>query len=121
MKECIHERHGCLAAGKFLSMNRKTVHAAIGLILIFCVVVPLVEPILGWNNNIFVTGHDAESTLAVVMLLVELVLALAAILVSLLSVFRVIDRILKESLPPTSELGFRIAVSDLSPPVPLRI
>lgn len=117
----IHERHRFVAGNALLPVNRKTLHAAIGLILIFCAVFPLVEPILGWNNNIFVTGHDTESTLALVILLLELVLALAGALVFLLAVFRVIERILEKSLLLTSESGFRIAVPDLSPPVPLRI
>lgn len=118
---CKHERRRHLAEDTFLPVNRRALHAAIGLILIFCVVFPLVEPILGWNNNIFVTGHDTESTLALVILLLELVLALAGALVFLLAVFQVIDRILEKSLSVTSESDFRIAVPDLSPPVPLRI
>lgn len=116
-----HERRGHGVANTFLPANRKTLHAAVSLILLFCVVVPFVEPLLGCNNNIFVTGQDTESNLAFVILLFELVLALAGILALFLPVFQVIDRILDKYLPLASESGFCIAVPDLSPPVPLRI
>ncbi len=102
-------------------MNRKALHVAIGLILIFCIVVPFVEPALGWDNNIFVTGQDTESTVAVVVLLMELVLALAGILIFVLAVFRVIDRIREKFLLLTFESSFGILILNVSPPVPLRI
>src|SRR5881397_3699603 len=67
------------SSGRFPAMNRKTLHILLGLVLVACLVCPYVEFAIGWNDTIFTTGCDTESSVAVVMLLVGLVLALAAV------------------------------------------
>jgi len=102
-------------------MNRRIFHVLIALVLVACVVSPFVESALNCNDNVFSTGSDSESTLAIVVLLLELVLSLASLLVFLLPNFQLEDRVRTESRRPTSVFGFCINISDFSSSVPLRI
>jgi hypothetical protein len=91
------------------------------LILVICLVCPYVETALGWDGNIFMTGQDSETTVVVVILLLELVVALTGIL----SLFRpdigVSVDLAKESSPLAYRSDFRLTSPDTSPPVALRI
>jgi hypothetical protein len=107
--------------GTFPAMNRRIFHVLIALVLVACVVSPFVESALNCNDNVFSTGSDSESTLAIVVLLLELVLSLASLLVFLLPNFQLEDRVRTESRRPTSVFGFCINISDFSFSVPLRI
>ena len=102
-------------------MNRKVFHILLGLILVACLVCPFVEFAIGWNDTIFTTGYDTESSLAVVMLLVELVLALATIIALFLPDVEVTEPLVTKQCPPTSEFGVVILLPDPSLLVPLRI
>jgi hypothetical protein len=102
-------------------VRRRLFHAAIAIILVICILCPFVEMTLGWDNSIFMTGHDTESTLAVVVFLIELVVALSSGLVFLLSCIQVKWRIDEGRESPASDSCFRIPFPDSSPPVPLRI
>jgi len=73
------------------------------------------------NDNVFSTGSDGESTLAIVVLLLELVLSLASLLLFFLPNFQLDDRVDAESRRPTSAFAFCINISDFSSSVPLRI
>jgi len=108
---------------KGLPVSRKAFHIAIALILLICVICPFIEPALGWDNNIFVSGHDGDSTLALVALLLELVLALAGVGVSLvfLRKLQVKGLVVKKRSTPTPEFVLPMVLPDLSPPIPLRI
>jgi hypothetical protein len=86
-----------------------------------CAVSPFVESAVGSDNNIFLTGYDTESTLAVVMLLLELALSLASLLILFCPSIRVNERVVTKHLRLSSDFGFRITILDTSPPVPLRI
>ena len=116
-----HERGRQAVQETFLPVSREAFHLAIALILLICVICPFIEPTFGWNNNIFLTGNDAESTLALVALLLELVLALAGVSLVLLRKLQGKGFIVKKRSTPTSESVFAIVIPDLSPPVPLRI
>ena len=102
-------------------MSRRVFQAVIALILVICLVCPFVEMALGWDSSIFTTGHDSESTLAVIILLFELVLALAGVLVFLIPNIQVKESVVEKYQRLTSDPSFRIAIPDASPPVPLRI
>jgi hypothetical protein len=82
-----------------------------------CAVSPFVESALDCQGSVFSTGYDGESTLAVVVLLLELVLSLAI----LCPAIQVKERIVEEYQRLTSDSGFCITIPDASLPVPLRI
>lgn len=104
-------------------MTRRGFHILSALILVICVLCPYVECALHWNQSIFDTGYDGESTVAVIALL----LILAFLIASLLAHF-IPDSAAAESLvrsPVTlrrAPLDF-IFAPDVSPPplLPLRI
>ena len=106
---------------RFPAMNRRIFHVLIALVLVACVVSPFIESVLNCNDNVFSTGSDGESTLAIVVLLLELVLSLASLLLFLVPTFQLDDRVDAESRRPTSALAFCINISDFSSSVPLRI
>ena len=102
-------------------MNRKVFHVVLGLILVACFVCPFVELAIGWNDTIFSTGYDTESTLAVVMLLVELVLALGTAVAFVLSDVHLTEPLVTKHRLLVFEVDFGNLLPYLSPPVPLRI
>jgi hypothetical protein len=102
-------------------MNRKVFHAAMGLILISCLVCPFVELAIGWNDTIFSSGYDTESLVAVVVLLFELALALASATVFLVVGSRKTEPLVVRHLVLVFGSGFDVLIPDDSPPIPLRI
>jgi hypothetical protein len=102
-------------------MNRRIFHILIALVLVACVVSPFVESTLDCHDNVFSTGSDGESTLAIVLLLLELVLSLTSLLVFLSRNVQLEERVDTERARPSSAFGFCIKFSDSSSSVPLRI
>jgi hypothetical protein len=109
------------SSGRFLAMNRKAFHILLGLVLVSCLVCPFVEFAIGWNDTIFTTGYDTESSVAVIMLLVELVLALATVIALFLPETQLAEPLVTRRYPLTSEFGVAILLPDPSLLVPLRI
>jgi hypothetical protein len=101
--------------------RRRAFHVAIALILVICAISPFVESAVNWNDSVFATGYDTESTLAILVLLLELVISLAGLLVFLCGNMQLGERVVikHSSLGPESDFGFKIP--ELSPPPPLRI
>ena len=96
-------------------------HAIIGLGLLACAICPFVEIALHSPDCIFVNGYDTESTIALVLLLVELVFAVAKLLALLPSqVFAKAAQIQSRPSIFLSAASTAIVV-DLSPPLSLRI
>ena len=60
------------------SRRLRVFHAAIAVILVACVICPFIELAIGWNDTIFTTGYDGESTLAILVLVLELASRLPA-------------------------------------------
>ena len=102
-------------------MSRRMLHVLIALILLGCAVSPFVESALNCHDNVFSTGYDGETTLAVVVLLLELVLSLASLLLFLRPNIQVKERIVEKCERLTFEWDFCITIPDTSPPVALRI
>ncbi len=102
-------------------MNRRIFHVLIALVLLVCVISPFVESALNCHDNMFATGSDGESTLAIVVLLLELVLSLASLLVFFGPTAQLEERVDTECTCPTSALGCCIDAPDFSSSVPLRI
>jgi hypothetical protein len=102
-------------------MNRRIFHVLIALVLVACALSPFVESALNSQDSMFSTGCDGESTLAIVVLLLELVLSLASLLVFLWPTAQLEERVDTECTCPTSVLAFCTDVPDFSSSVPLRI
>jgi hypothetical protein len=94
---------------------------AIALILVICALSPFLESAANWNNTVFATGYDGESSLAVLVLLLELVISLAGLLVCLCRDLRLGERVVIKHSGVRPESGFRITIPELSPPPPLRV
>jgi hypothetical protein len=105
-------------------MTRRGFHIVLALILLACVLCPYVEFIRHWNQSIFDTGYDGESSVAIVALL----LILAFLIASLLAHF-IPDSAAAKSLVSShpalrgSAPDFMSAAPEVSPPplLPLRI
>ena len=102
--------------------RRRAFHAIVAIILVVCVLSPYLESAVDLNDSVFATGYDTETTVAILMLLLELVLSLTNLLAS-------VCRSVQLSAPAavvrnsfgTRESSFGIRISELSPPLPLRI
>jgi hypothetical protein len=96
-------------------------HTLVALALVACALCPFVEMAIHWNGTIFQSGFDTESTVAVVLLLLELAYGLARLLVVLLPPvlgrisFVYFDRFAMRSL------NFGTVPPEISPPLSLRI
>lgn len=102
-------------------IRRRAFHAAIALVLIICAVSPFLESAVNWNDTVFATGYDTETTVAILMLLLELVFSLTNLLTSLCRTTQLdTPLILKDSFP-APESAFGVGIPELSPPLPLRI
>ncbi len=102
-------------------MSRRAVHIILGAILVVCVVCPFVELTIGWNDTIFSTGYDTESAVAVIMLLFELVLALASAIAIFAPHVRTTEPLVMRDRVLPARFSFGILLAEFSPPLPLRI
>lgn len=103
-------------------IRRRAFHAAIALILVICAISPFVESAVNWNDTVFATGYDTESTMAVLVLLLELVIWLAGLLVCLSRNLQLGERVLiMQHSWFASESDRGTETPELSPPLPLRI
>ncbi|HEX4002875.1 MAG TPA: hypothetical protein VHX36_09505 [Candidatus Acidoferrales bacterium] len=98
-------------------------HTLAAISLLACAICPFVEIALHLNGSIFQNGHDTESTLALLLLLLELSFALGRLLVGLLT--RVLKKLnlvyfCSERLT-ASALNFPLVLPEISPPLSLRI
>ena len=73
------------------------------------------------NDSVFATGYDNETTVAILVLLVELVLSLTKLLPSFCRNSRLSTPVVAEKSSASPRLGSGICIPELSPPVPLRI
>lgn len=96
-------------------------HALVALALFICAVCPFIETALHSDDCIFLSGHDNESTLAFLLLVVELVFALGKMLVALFPRFLRRLGLAHFDQFTLSALNFTMVVPETSPPVPLRI
>jgi len=100
----------------------RTFHAIVALVLFYCVLCPFVEIALHSNNCIFVSGHDTESTVALLLLIVELAFALGTL--SMVVVPHVLIKtltLISSNRLTLSSMSFVFVMPEISPPLPLRI
>ena len=99
----------------------RTFHTLVALALIGCALCPFVEMAIHWNGTIFQSGFDTESTVAFLLLLLELAYALARLLVVLLpSVLRSLNFVYFDRFAICT-LNFATVLPEISPPLSLRI
>lgn len=101
---------------------RRWFHIAIALILLACAISPFVETAIHWNQSIFTTGHDTESTIAVIALLLVLALSLARLVAKFVP--SLLRTYLSVSLSAFKQAlrGLVFVIPETSPPpLPLRI
>lgn len=65
-------------------MTPKRFHIVLAAVLVICIICPYVETALDWNQSIFDTGYDTESTVAVIALLLVLAFGLAKLIVDII-------------------------------------
>ena len=102
-------------------MRRRAFHLAIAVVLVICALSPFLESAANWNDSVFATGYDGESTMAVLVLLLELVISLGGLLVGLCQNLRLGERVALSFSELTSELSLSVTIPELSSPPPLRI
>lgn len=113
--KCVYLRHSMSIR------TSRTFHALIALALIGCALCPFVETAIHWNGTIFQSGFDTESTIAIILLLVELAYGLARlVLVILPPVLRRLSFVYFDRLA-VQTLNFGTILPETSPPLPLRI
>lgn len=89
--------------------------------LFACTMSPFVEMLFRSDNSIFASGRDTESTLALVLLLIELSFAIARLLVSVAPVIlQRVEIVRSRHVALRSSIVASVAPT-ISPPVPLRI
>jgi hypothetical protein len=99
----------------------KALHILVAVMLIWCMLCPFVETAIHWNDTIFQSGFDTESTVAILLLLLELAYGLARLLVVLLpSVLRTLSFIYFDRFAVCT-LNFGTVLPAISPPLSLRI
>jgi hypothetical protein len=104
-----------------LQIKRRAFHVAIALILVICVISPFLELAVNWNDSVFATGYDGETTFAVLVLLLELVISLAGLLVCLCRNARLCERVVLTQSRFMRASDFGIKIPELSPPLSLRV
>jgi hypothetical protein len=101
--------------------RRRAFHTIIAIILVVCVLSPYLESAMDLNDSVFATGYDNETTVAILVLLLELVFSLTKLLPSLCRNSQLSTAVVVEKSFVRPGFGSGICISELSPPVPLRI
>lgn len=102
-------------------LRRRAFHVAVALVLVVCALSPFLETAVNWNDTVFATGYDGESSVAVLVLLLELVISIAGLRVCLCRTLQLGERIVIRQFSLIRELEFSFKIPELSPPPPLRI
>ncbi len=102
-------------------MTRRRILILLASILVVCVLCPYVEDALDWNQSIFDTGYDSESTVAIIALLLILTFEFGSLLVYFLRDTTGEEHFVEPQGTLRYLLDFNPTVPDISPPLPLRI
>jgi hypothetical protein len=102
-----------------ISKAPKLLQILVGLALFMCLLAPFVELAAHSDGSIFVDGHDTESTIAILLVVLELVIALARLFV--LPFARVIQKLNVIYFHHLSRLAMQLVVPEVASPVPLRV
>lgn len=97
-------------------MIRRGFHILLALILMVCVLCPFVEVAIGWNQTIFDTGYDTESTIAFIALLLILAFGFANLLTHFAANTASTEQLAVPIVRLRPALDFSSAVPEISPP-----
>lgn len=102
-------------------MTRRGFYVLLASILIVCVLCPYVEVALNWNQSIFDTGYDTESTVAVIALLLILAFGIGGLLAHLVSDSARERPSIDSHVALRPRFNFISTIPEVFPPPPLRI
>jgi hypothetical protein len=102
-------------------MTRRGILILLASILVVCILCPYVEDALDFNQSIFDTGYDTESTVAIIALLLILTFEFVSLLVYFLRTTTGEEHFVEPQGTLRHTLDFISTVPDISPPLPLRI
>jgi hypothetical protein len=97
-------------------MTRRGFHILLALILVACVLCPYVEVALDWNQSIFDTGYDTESTVAVIALLLIFSSLIATLRARFISGNAAAESLIDSHVILRAALDFISTVPEVSPP-----
>ena len=86
------------------------------LVLVVCALCPYAEFALDWNQSIFDTGYDGESTVAAIALLLILVFIIANLLARSISNGAARESLVDPQIALRTEHDFIFTVCEVSPP-----
>jgi hypothetical protein len=102
-------------------MTDRRFHILIAIFLLFCLLCPFVETALHSNDSIFQSGDDTESTVAILLLVLELAFALANLFILVLRPVHEGACTLDLRQPLRAWPRPVVPLHDIFPPLPLRI
>lgn len=104
-------------------MTRRGFHIVLAVILVICLLCPYIEFAIQWNQSIFDTGYDGESTVAVIALLLIFAFLIASLLAHFIPASAAAESVDDSHVTRRTALDFISTVPELSPPplLPLRI
>jgi phosphatidylserine synthase len=97
-------------------MTRRGFHILLALILVVCALCPYAEFALNWNQSIFDTGYDGESTVAAIALLLILAFIIANLLAHFISDRAAAESLVNSPITLRTALDFTSTVCEVSPP-----
>lgn len=102
--------------------SARVFHAFAGLGLLLCAACPVVETLCHSNDCIFLSGHDTETTLALLLVLIELTVASLKFAVTFLPLlFARVAPLCAGQVIGTVAVYLDTFVSGPSPPLALRV
>ena len=102
-------------------MRRRWIGVVISVILLACLVSPFVETAVHSNGNIFTSGQDNETTVALLTLCIALALAVSCLVWSFCAATRCEVRLTLDTGPANAVAYLCSPDPDASPPLTLRI
>jgi hypothetical protein len=105
----------------FVAMIRRLFHASVVLFLLPCLASPFVEVSLHMTGTVFGTGKDTETSLALLIVVLGLVLALTSLLVAVQPGVRMTELLQPAARVVLLRAGWVLPILNPSPPPPLRI
>ncbi len=106
--------------GGMLAKFAKTFHLLVGLGLLICMACPDIEFLCHSTDCVFLSGHDMETSVALLLIVIELTIASIRFVVAFLP--QLLERlVLIESGKSFGELVFAVVSPAASPPLALRV
>ena len=102
-------------------MTRRGFYILLALILVACVLCPYVEFAFDWNESIFTTGYDGESTVAAIAFLLILAFLIASLPAHFVPGSAASESLIDSHVTLRAALDSISTIPESSPPLALRI